>query len=59
VATSLNNPDRWGASWPPVGRKDGHQWGEKVATDGEISMAIDTTSGSSFSRLVSRHDVNE
>jgi DNA replication protein DnaC len=35
------NPDRWGASWPPVGRKDGHQWGEKVAADGEISMAID------------------
>ena len=38
----LNNPDRWGASRPPAGRKDGHQWGEKVAADGEFSMAIDT-----------------
>ena len=25
-----------------VGRKDGHQWGEKVAADVEFSMAIDT-----------------
>jgi hypothetical protein len=41
VATSPNNPDRWGASWPPAGRKDGHQWGEKVAADGEKPMAID------------------
>ena len=27
MATSLNNPDRWGASWPPVGKK--------MATSGE------------------------
>ncbi len=45
VATSLNNPDRWGASWPPMGRKHGHQWGEKVAADGEKPMAIDRRAG--------------
>ena len=47
MATSLNNPDRWGASWPPAGRKDGHQWGEKVAADGEKPMAIDSASRTS------------
>ena len=35
-------PLRWGASWPPAGRKHGHQWGEKMAADGEKPMAIDT-----------------
>jgi len=29
-------------TWPPVGRKHGHQWGENMAVVGEKQMAVDS-----------------
>ena len=37
--TDRSGQNRWGETWPPMGRNSGRQWGIPVAASGEIPMA--------------------